>query len=47
MGDIDLIFGGASNRYIGQHYGNIIWAQYASNGAININITGINRKNRQ
>tara|TARA_B100002052_G_scaffold80562_6_gene73733 strand:- start:5058 stop:7259 length:2202 start_codon:yes stop_codon:yes gene_type:complete len=35
MGDIDLIFGGASNRYIGQHYGNIIWAQYASNGAIN------------
>ena len=35
MGNLDLIFGGASNRYIGQHYGNIIWAEYSSNGAIN------------
>jgi iron complex outermembrane receptor protein len=35
MDDLELIFGGASNRYSGQHYGNVIWAQYASNGAIN------------
>ncbi len=35
MGNLDLILGGASNRYIGQHYGNIIWAVYSSNGAIN------------
>ena len=35
MGKLNLIFGGASNRYSGQHYGNIIWAKYASNGAIN------------
>ena len=26
------IFGGGSNRYDGDHYGRVIWAQYASNG---------------
>ena len=31
----NLIFGGSYNKYSGQHYGNIIWAQYSSNGAIN------------
>ena len=35
MGDIDLILGGASNRYSGQHYGNVIWTQYASNADFN------------
>ncbi len=35
MGNIDLILGGAGNRYSGQHYGNIIWAQYASNANFN------------
>jgi iron complex outermembrane receptor protein len=35
MGNLDLVLGGASNSYSGQHYGNIIWAEYASNGAIN------------
>jgi len=35
MGSLDLVLGGASNSYSGQHYGNIIWAEYASNGAIN------------
>ena len=35
MGDLDLIFGGASSRYSGQHYGNVIWAQYASNADFN------------
>ena len=35
MGDIDFIFGGASSRYSGQHYGNVIWAQYASNASFN------------
>ena len=29
MGGIDLTIGGASNRYSGQHYGNVIWADYA------------------
>ncbi|MEE2953639.1 MAG: TonB-dependent receptor [Bacteroidota bacterium] len=32
---LNLTLGGASNRYEGQHYGNIIWAQYAANGAYN------------
>jgi iron complex outermembrane receptor protein len=31
MGLIDLTFGGARNNYSGQHYGNIIWAEYSSN----------------
>jgi len=35
MGDLDLTFGGASSRYSGQHYGNVIWAQYASNASFN------------
>ena len=35
MGNIDLILGGASNRYSGQHYGNVIWTQYASNTDFN------------
>jgi|TARA_B100001964_G_scaffold46568_1_gene51983 iron complex outermembrane receptor protein len=35
MGNIDLILGGAGNRYSGQHYGNIIWTQYASNANFN------------
>ena len=30
-----LIVGGSSNRYEGQHYGNVIWAQYATNGEYN------------
>ena len=30
--NLNLIFGGAANKYSGQHYGNIIWAEYASNG---------------
>lgn len=33
--DLNLIFGGAANKYSGQHYGNIIWAEYASNGDYN------------
>ena len=32
MDKTNLTFGGASNRYSGQHYGNVIWAEYASNG---------------
>ncbi len=32
MDKANLTFGGASNRYSGQHYGNVIWAEYASNG---------------
>ena len=35
MGDLNLTFGGASSRYSGQHYGNVIWAQYASNASFN------------
>ncbi len=27
----DLTFGGAANRYLGDHYGHIIWAEYANN----------------
>ena len=30
---LDLIVGGAINKYDGFHYGQVIWAQYASNGA--------------
>ena len=32
MDKANLTFGGGSNRYSGQHYGNVIWAEYASNG---------------
>ncbi|MEC9209714.1 MAG: TonB-dependent receptor plug domain-containing protein [Bacteroidota bacterium] len=35
MGAIDLILGGASNSYSGQHYGNLIWAEYTSNADMN------------
>ena len=35
MKAFDLTLGGASNRYSGQHYGNIIWAEYASNSTFN------------
>ncbi len=35
MGNIDLVLGGANNRYSGQHYGNVIWAQYTSNANFN------------
>ena len=33
--NLNLIFGGAANKYSGQHYGNIIWAEYSSNGNYN------------
>ena len=29
---IDFIFGGALNRYFGNHYGKVIWARFASTG---------------
>ena len=32
---INLVIGGANNVYSGQHYGNVIWAQYMSNGLFN------------
>jgi len=32
---INFTFGGAWNQYDGDHYGEIIWAQYTSNGDIN------------
>lgn len=32
--NLDFIFGGAWNKYQGDHYGEIIWAQYASNSEI-------------
>ncbi|MEZ7929495.1 MAG: TonB-dependent receptor plug domain-containing protein [Flavobacteriales bacterium] len=35
MGDLDLTFGGANSTYSGQHYGNVIWAQYASDASFN------------
>jgi iron complex outermembrane receptor protein len=31
---LNLIFGGGANQYIGGHYGEVVWAQYASNGKI-------------
>ncbi|MFT7251502.1 MAG: iron complex outermembrane receptor protein [Flavobacterium sp.] len=33
-GNLDFIFGGAWNIYQGDHYGEVIWAQYASNSEI-------------
>ena len=30
----DVILGGAYNKYIGDHFGEVIWAQYASNSEI-------------
>ena len=35
MGNLKLIFGGANSIYSGQHYGNVIWAQYASDASFN------------
>jgi iron complex outermembrane receptor protein len=32
---VNLVVGGANNVYSGQHYGNVIWAQYISNGLYN------------
>lgn len=32
---LDAVIGGGWNRYDGDHFGEVIWAQYASNGAIN------------
>jgi iron complex outermembrane receptor protein len=31
---LKFTFGGAVNRYTGQHFGEVIWAQFASNGEI-------------
>lgn len=31
---LNVLFGGGYNRYQGKHYGEIIWAQFASNGSI-------------
>lgn len=33
-GDIEAVFGGAYNEYDGLHFGEVIWARYASNGPI-------------
>ncbi len=33
--NIDFIFGGGLNRYIGSHYGKVIWARFASSGEVN------------
>ena len=34
MENIDLVLGGATNHYTGQHYGDIIWMQFASNSQL-------------
>lgn len=34
LDELQLTFGGAYNKYVGDHYGEIIWAQFASNGKI-------------
>jgi iron complex outermembrane receptor protein len=31
---LNLTIGGGANQYIGGHYGEVVWAQYASNGQI-------------
>ncbi|MEN9971841.1 MAG: hypothetical protein RIS20_188 [Bacteroidota bacterium] len=31
---LDFILGGSANTYIGRHYGELVWAQYASNSEI-------------
>lgn len=33
--DINIKLGGGANNYIGDHFGKVIWAQYASNSEIN------------
>ena len=35
LGKININLGGGINQYSGQHYGNIIWAEYSSNSDIN------------
>ncbi len=35
INNMSLILGGAYNKYYGQHYGNIIWIQYAGDSNIN------------
>lgn len=35
LDNLNFSLGGASNRYEGQHYGKIIWSEYASNGKYN------------
>lgn len=32
---INVIYGGGLNQYLGTHFGNVIWARYASNSEIN------------
>jgi len=31
---LDLVFGGSANTYFGRHFGELVWAQYASNSEI-------------
>jgi iron complex outermembrane receptor protein len=31
---LDFVFGGSANTYFGRHFGEIVWAQYASNSEI-------------
>ncbi|HAF30781.1 MAG TPA: TonB-dependent receptor [Bacteroidales bacterium] len=33
-GGLDFVFGGGWNQYLGNHFGEVIWAKYASNGNI-------------
>ena len=33
-GPLNLVFGGGANQYIGGHYGEVIWAEFASNSEI-------------
>jgi len=32
--NLNLIYGGGANQYIGDHFGEVIWAQFASNSSI-------------
>ena len=32
--DLQVIFGGSANTYIGRHFGEVIWARFASNGEL-------------
>lgn len=34
-GNLELIYGGGLNQYLGKHYGDVIWARFASNSEIN------------
>ncbi len=33
--NLDLVYGGGFNQYLGKHFGDVIWARYASNSEIN------------